>query len=407
MPVVGSFGFVLLASCCSPPSPVVGQANSGPVTLLGVPQNQLIRWPSIAVRSDTVFVAANVFPLQGDSLMVRPAYLGRLRQNEAGDLVALAPLDLPPGDFQFAYPRIIPAGGRLHLVWGEFGSSPRTTAVWPPSRVTSLWHAVLDSGPWSAPERFATAYWFGWNDQTGDVAVDASGALHVAAWKGDTGSIPRVQDFRLAGGQWESSSLPYTGLNQATAIATRGDTVVIALVDEPLDTARVMVVESTDSGTHWTNPIVASWRPRSEGSVSHLAFGTTADGLLLAIGEKANDSFYLDTIRVLRLYGAPARSTPQFVTPPPTADQFVLAGTSCGAVVMLTRNFSSNLQIFQVTIPRDSSGAVTRPLLSTAGFSASPGVAAGRRSAIAMFAYNTAAGAPGRSAAMTLPVCSP
>jgi hypothetical protein len=399
----------LSASCRSHPSSLVSEAAERPVVLLGLRENRLIRWPSIAVRSDTVFVAANVFPISGDSLDARPALLGRLRQNSAGDLVALAPLDLPPGDFEFGYPRIIAAGRSLHLVWAEFGSPTRTVAarIAVSTFPTSLWHAVLENGAWSVPERIATSTWFGWNSETGDVAIDARGTLHVAVWKGD--SAPLVYDFRLVGGRWETSRFQGSGLNHSTAIVTRGDTVAIGFVDMVSDTERVLVAESTDDGMHWTNPIVASRRPwgRRHGSVSRLAVAATADGQVLAIGEKPDDSFYLDTIRVVRMKGATDRSTTQLLVPPPTSDGFVLAGAPCGPIVMLIQTFSRTPQLFELTLPRDSLATTIRPLLSTAGFASFPGVAAGRRSAIAVFAYNADTDAPVRSVAMSLHVCSP
>lgn len=405
LPAAGPLAFALLVSCKSP-SPLAGQMSSGLVTLLAVPEKQFIRWPSIALRSDTVFVVANVF--QGESLTVRPAYLGRLRQSARGDLVALAPLELPAGDFQFAYPRIIVAGSRLHLIWAEFGFRPRTTMAWQQASLLrkSLWHSALLDGVWSVPEKIATGEGLGWDDETGSVAVDASGTLHVAVWKGNTDSIPHVHDFRLDGVRWDSSRLPYTGLNPAAAIATRGDTTVLAAIAEAGDTARVMVLESTDHGKQWTNPVVVSSRLKVQGSVSHLALVRTANGLVLAIGEKSNDSFYLDTIRVLRLQGSRPLSTPQFVPPPPTADQFVMAGTSCGSIVILTRSLSAKPQIFQITIPPDSSRTVSRPLLDSAGFSAFPGITAAGQSVIAAFVYTPATNTPPRNAVMPLHVCS-
>jgi hypothetical protein len=403
----GILVFALSANCFHQKPVLSSRSPGGPVALLGIGENQALQGPSIAVRSDTAFVAGNVF--SGDSLIARPAYLGRVRQYDGGVLVPLVPLELPPGDFQFAYPRIVAAGGKLHLVWAEFESRPHTVNAWrsPANRPTSLWHAALDKGTWSPPERIATAYWFGWNGETGGAAVDASGTLHVAAWKGDIDSIPHVHDFRLAGGHWEDSSLPYTGLNQTTAIAMHGDTVVVAVVDEPRDTSRVMVVESTDHGTHWTNPIVASRRPRLQGSVSRLVFAPTADGILLAIGEKASDSFYLDTIRVVRMKGANRPSTTRFIDPAATVDGFELAAAPCGSAVMLLRTYSLTPQLFALTLPRDSLVPVIRPLFAPARVATFPGLAVGRRSALTVFGFDSATGAPWRSVAMTLPVCPP
>lgn len=398
----------LSASCHSRAVSLASEGAGGPVILVGLGENRLIRWPSIAVRSDTVFVAANVFPISGDSLDARPAFLGRLRQNSAGDLVALAKLELPPGDFEFGYPRIAAAGRKLHLVWAEFGSPPRTVAarLAVSTLPTNLWHSVLENGAWSVPESFATSTWFGWNGETGGIAIDARGTLHVVVWKGD--SAPLVYDFRLVGARWDTSRFQGSALNHSTAIATRGDTVYVGFVDMVSDTERVVVAESTDEGVHWTNPIVASRRRSGPGRgfISRLALAASADGPVLAIGEKPADSFYLDTIRVVRVSGASGASTARFVVPPPMSDGFALAVAPCGAIVMLIQTFSHTPQLFELTLPRDSLTVSARPLLRDASFMTFPGVAVGGKSGIAVFAYSAETGAPGRSAAMTLPVCS-
>jgi len=396
----------LASSCAFPRSRAIAQ-NDGPVALLSVPGNGIVQWPSIAARSDTILVVGNVF--QGDSVRARPAYLGRLRQSASGDLIALPPVELPRGDFLFAYPRIIAAGGKLHLIWAEFATRPQTPAAWQQATYLgkTLWHAALSDGAWSAPERIASGDALGWSDEVGAVAVDADGILHVLAWKGDNGTVPHVSDFRLVGGHWESSILPFTGLNPATAVGARGDAIIIALIDERLDTARVMVLESTDHGMHWSNPLIASQRPRIEGTVTRLSFATTDEALILAIGEKAANSFQLDTIRVVRLEGSRGLSAPRFVSPPPAADQFVLTGTSCGSVIMLTRSLSATPQVTQIAIPSKSLPVVSHPLLGKSGFSAFPGIIAARRSVIAVFTYNLEAGARAQTAAMVLSACPP
>src|SRR3954464_2629697 len=52
-----------LAVNCRAQSPSRGEPTGRPVPLRGVPDGGLVRWPSIAVQSDTIFVAANVFPI--------------------------------------------------------------------------------------------------------------------------------------------------------------------------------------------------------------------------------------------------------------------------------------------------------------------------------------------------------
>jgi uncharacterized RDD family membrane protein YckC len=212
-----------------------------------------------------------------------------------------------------------------------------------------------------------------------------------------------VNDIRLAGGRWDISRASFAGLNQVTTIAAHGDTVVIGLVAMVSDTQRVTLVESTDQGKHWTNGTVVS--RRSGASVANLALAATTDGQLLVIGEKRLDTFYLDTIRVLRLKGATGSSIAQVIVPPPTSAAFVLTVAPCGAAVMLIRTFTLTPQIFELTIPRDSLARMSRPVLSTATIAAFPGVGASQRSVIAVFVYTATRGTPARSVAMTLPAC--
>ncbi len=398
--------FMSLASACASPRSLAMAQSPSPVALLSIPWNGVVQWPSIAARSDTFFIVGNVF--HGDSVPARPAYLGRLWQNASGGLVALPPLELPPGDFQFAYPRIVAAGDRLHLVWAEFATRPASVRVWPQVTLLAkgLWHATLDNGVWSAPEKIAGGYELGWSDETGAATVDASGALHVTAWMADSGSIPQATDLRLLGGHWDRTSFPYTGLNPSVAFASHGRTSVVALVDERLDTARVVVLESSDHGNHWTNPRMVASRPRREGSFSRLAFVATDDGFVLAIGEKADKSYYLDTIRVLRLHGSTVLSATQFL-PPTAADQFVMTGTACGSAVMLTRELSATPQLVEITIPRSSPISEGRRLLEKAGLSTFAGIVAGPQSVVAVFAYNPEVGTAAHTAALTLRVCPP
>ncbi len=397
---------VVTTGCWSHPPPInaipVGHGDEIPIALNGVAANSLIRWPSIAVRSDTAFVAANVFPIQGDSLLPRPAYLGRLRQDTRGELVPLRELPLPPGDFQFAYPRIVASSAGLHLVWGEFALPPRTWSAWTQAPPTSLWHALLSGDSWSRPERIATSRWLGWNDESGDIALDSREAMHVVVWIGD--STPRMLHLRLSGSALEASHLPYSGLNMETAIATRGDTVVVGLVRQASDTQRVMLFESTDQGRHWASAIVAS--ERVGGMVSHLALATTSDGQLLAIAEKGSDSFYLDTIRVLRTSRKTGRVVTRVVAPPSLSAGFAMAVAPCGSALMLIRTFSVTPQVFQFTIPPDGPATTAKPLLNIAANAVFPGAAAIGRSMITVFAYNTDRDTPARSVAMTRPACS-
>ena len=362
----------------------------------------MIRWPSMAAVSDTVFIAANLFPVRGNTLDARPLYLGRLHVGTDGQLVGLAPLDLPKGDFQFAYPRIVAADGRLHLVWAEFATRPSTTSMWTQSLATTLWHAVLDKGTWSVPEAIASSRWLGWSDEAGGAIADGAGNVHVVVWSGD--SIPRVRHVRLRSGHRDTSEVSSVGLNHSTAIAALGDTLVVALVDVASDTQRVSLAVSPDQGEHWSHPIPVS--RRANGWISHLGFATSSKGQTLAIGEKKYDSFYLDTLRIVSTR-AVSLSAVRAVPLPPAAASFDFAPTPCGSAVLLVRSFTVPPQTFRITVERDLSATAPRPLVDGAGFTTFSSVIATRRSAIAVFGYAGKSDTLGRSVGMALPTCSP
>jgi hypothetical protein len=400
-----TLSMLLMPVGCHSPTPTA--AGETPLTMIvplrGLSANRLIRWPSIASVSDTVYVAANLFPIAGDSLDLHPAYLGRLRQEPNGGLVPLEPMGLPRGDFQFDYPRVIEVRGILHLIWGEFGLRPRTTGAWPAAIQSSIWHAILHGGSWSTPERLATSQWFVWNDQNGGVAVDAKGDLHIAVWAGD--STPRVRHMRLHGSRWSTSTLPYPTLNPATGITTHGDTVAVGFVDVTADTQRVTIVESVDDGIHWINPLVVS--RRAGGIVTSIRFFMTHDGEAVAIAEKPYNSFYLDTVRWLRRTQLHGGLTQQIVAIPPLSAGLQMATTPCGSAWMLIHTFSLTPKVFVVTIPRDLSSTAMQPLLSDSGTTAFAALAAGPRSLVAVFAYTARRGTPAQSVAMSLRNCSP
>src|SRR4051794_33333708 len=106
--------FLIVATGCA--SNTAGGRSQQPLPLDAVPDNQLIRWPSIAFIGDTTFVAANLFPVRGDSLDRSPTYLGRRLEQHGQTPRSLPPMPLPPGAFQIAYPRLIAIGETLHMV---------------------------------------------------------------------------------------------------------------------------------------------------------------------------------------------------------------------------------------------------------------------------------------------------
>lgn len=387
------------------PLPVGGTAGTL-VGLPGLPGKSVLRAPSVAVDGDTVFVAANLFLL--DSVVGPPAYIGRLHRTADGGLQPLDRLPLPPGEFQFAYPRILAGNGRLHLVWAELANRWSAYQEWatPANLATTLWHAVREGGTWSTPERIDSATVFAWNVDAGGAALEASRMLHVVAWKGDDGEVPRVVDYRWSEGHWEAARLPFTpGLNQATAVTAWGDTVTIAFVESVADPSRVLVVASRDHGQSWSAPHIASQRRPHQASIRRLGLAPAADRILLAIGEQPFHSSSLDTLRVVWLTRDLRRLGVRLVDLSATVDGFELAGGSCGAGILLLREFSSAPRLSTAILAGPDAVPVIRQVLPGSR-TLFPAIGADEGWAVAAFAELPAA-APLRNVAMAIPLCPP
>ena len=376
------------------------------VLLPGLSERSVLRAPSVAIDGSTVFVAANLF--SGDSVVGPSLYLGRLRRTATGALLPLDRLELPPGEFQFAFPRVVAGGGRLHLVWCELASRWRTNAEWetPVNRSQSLWHSVLEHGVWSLPTRISTATQFGWDAKNGGVALERSGALHAVVWREIDGEAIRVIDFRWSGNGWHDVTLPYRpGLMRSTAVATRGDTVIVALVETREDTSRVVVAASPGADASWTAPLIVPSRAMREASVTRLALAAAGDELLLAIGEQPDRRSSLDRLRVFRVTGDLHTTNETTVDLPPTVAGFDLAAGPCGAGVLLLNTFSTEPRLYTAAITRDASTPVIARLLpwTRAVFSS---MAATQDAAIAAFVYFPVASRYW-NVATVIPMCPP
>jgi hypothetical protein len=374
-----------------------------PTPLRAVPENQLIRWPSIVFMADTAFIVANLFPIRGDSLDATPTYLGRRVQHAGQPAHALPPIALPAGPFQIAYPHLIVADGALHMVWVEFKTPPRTTASWLSARSVSLWHAVRTNGAWSEPEQIANGMWLGWNDRAGGVAVDGTGQLHIAVWIADT--IPGVRHVHQVNGRWVSTRLGYSSLNQSSAILGKADTLTIAAIDDGSGFERIAIAQSSDQGKAWTSRLVG--RPRAGATVGGLALAADRQAVTLAVAEQKLDNFAIDTLRLMSLLPSAAESPERVIVPPVNSSSFRFAIAPCGVGVLLFATLSLNPRVYELELNGGAAPrAEVKALLSDSTLTGFPGVAAGSRGAVAAFAFKGGAAGPAISAAMTLVSCA-
>ncbi len=374
-----------------------------PVDLEGLPANQAIRWPILTSLHDTVYVAANIYPVplsQGRAVGERPIYLAQL---PGGAIPA------PPGPFQFIYPKILKApNGDLHLVWAERDSLVTSGLDWPGQTQNALWHSVFARGSWSTPTEILRASALEWTTDDGHLALDDSGSLHAVVWRAQVGQTVGLMHLRRDAVSWHVERIPYSTLYPHAAVLAVGDSVLVALVGESFDasdTTGVTVLRSADRGGTWSPPVVI--HRLGARFVSHPQFIRRGSQTLLVWGEKAPDKFTLDSIRVVQLDES-LRPIPVAVLPLPSgANTFSVTATPCGALSFLvgTLSFSPPPQTFDITIA--ANGAVSQRLLRPQEkLVTAAGVAATSTSRVAVGVIVTQPSNQIREVVMRRPACS-
>jgi hypothetical protein len=343
-----------------PPAATTQASWTRPVDLEGVPANHAIRWPILTSLHDTVYVAANIYPVpligQGRPVGERPIYLARL---PGGAIPA------PPGPFQFIYPKILKApNGDLHMVWAERDSVVPQALSWPGPLQNALWHAVFARGRWSTPTEIFRASALEWTTDDGHLALDGSGSLHAVVWRSESGQNAGIMHLRRDAASWHSELIPSSLGHEHAAVLAFGDSVLFAFVGNSFDasdTTGVTVLRSVDRGGVWSPPVVI--HRLGARFASHPQFIRLGAKTLLVWGEKAPGNFALDSIRVVQLDESLRPIPVAAVSLPSGANTFSVTATPCGELSFLvgTLSFSPLPQTFEVTVA--ANGAVSQRLL--------------------------------------------
>jgi hypothetical protein len=343
-------------------------------TIRGVAPGTSLRWPSLAVRKDTVYVATNVF--RDDGSVSTPPHAFLLAR------VPGLPLSPPPGEFAFAYPQLLSrTEGGLDLFWGEFDKLPSTPRDWMRA-VTSLWHAEYRNDVWSTPERIADRVQFLWGSEGGQVARTPTGFVIVTpASLG--GGAPVLMQVSGATGRWTSRSLALTA-NYASVIAT-GDRALVAAyvapnVAVPGDRGTVFVIRSADLGMHWREPEIVSAAGSGIAFAPRLA---AAGNVLDLVWGRGRGSLSLESlVRRRSTDRGKTWGDPHVVSLRSGSRAFHIAASPCNdvGVVELFRN--GQLQIDRLTW--SASATLDSSQFTHASMAASPGViSSGSKSAVA------------------------
>jgi hypothetical protein len=360
-----------------------------------MPANRLQRWPMLSAIHDTIYVAANVYPIKGTAVGERPVYLARV---PGGVMRA------PSGKFQFVYPKILAASnGRIHLVWAEFDSARHDVLDWVGGRKTTLWHAVFTDGGWSTPREILRASALEWGKAAGALTTDRSGALHVVVWAWNP-KTSGVMHLREDSTDWLAEPIPYSSLSHETAIQALGDSILIAFVGDSFgssDTTGVSVVLSPNRGVTWTSSTVIH---RLAGRhADHPEFIFNGKNSYLVWAEAPPHRFGRDTLRVVQLDNLLRPMPVASVALPDNSSSFSVV-PSCGGLSFLVETLSQSPQTFELMVSADGEtlGRSVLPSVNLATFS---GLGASSRSVVAVIAVRSQPATPAHAVLMTRPAC--
>lgn len=221
---------------------------SAPETIGAGRSDRYWRTPSIVLTGDTVIVVANSLPYgDGDAPDSSPAVFWRV----PGGVQSL-----PKGDFQFVDPRIVrDSDGRLHLFWSEFVERASTTHEWNRPGA-AIWHASLDAGRWTKPERLLHEFQIHWSESPGSLAIDASrpGDIHIAV-PVDLKEAAVIVHLYLHDGKWQRTDLPYPSAHAAVS-ASNGISTIAFVGSATMSAVQqqgLMVISAMDGGM-WSAP---------------------------------------------------------------------------------------------------------------------------------------------------------
>lgn len=218
-------------------------------TIPGIPTGSSIRSPFLARHADSIYIAANLFPVNAlAGLWPRPAIVLRVPGNA---------LPLPPGDFGFGFPKgVIDRYGTYHLFWSE-STEPASERRFRIPTASSLWYSALVRGVWTAPQRLVKGSVLNWTTDQGTPIIDDADRLHVVITASLDGTRNATLYLRRLGKRWDIQQLS-PAATYATIVPWHHDTLVAAFI-APEKANRsggylIYAASSTDAGARWSQP---------------------------------------------------------------------------------------------------------------------------------------------------------
>ncbi len=394
--LLGALSLLLASGCRAQTLPLASPSEwSAPIDLPQMPPNRLHRWPIMTAVHDTIYIAANIYPIDGTEVGARPIYLARIPGG---------PLPAPPGDFQFVYPKIAAApDGDVHLIWAEFDSTQQSISSWDSAPMTTLWHSVFANARWSVPRQVLEADWIEWPRGGGNVAVDAVGRVHLVAWT-VRDSVAGIEHVIGSSAGWRANRTPAKRRHQA-AVEAIGDSIFLAFTEasfDPSDTTGVTLALSPNGGTEWTATAVIQRLGGRQASSLHLI--RRGASLYLAWAESPPRQFGRDTLRIVRL-DSRLRPAPVAAVALPPGASTVAVTEACDSLAVLVETFSLRPRTFVGTINHKGEASLNslRPPDEIAVFAA---IGSAMRSVAVVLAIQPDPAAPARAVLVSRATCS-
>jgi len=346
------------AEASKSPGPSSGWSMPSPV--IGVPPGSALKWPSAAQFGETVYVSGNVLPTT------------RLRSGPHPMMILRAPgapLELPVGNFEFAYPKgVFDSKGVYHLVWGE-PANPDSVTWRYGALITSLWHAAFEHGHWGAPSKIIDAVSVHWSTEAGSMAVDSRDRLHIVA---PTEIRPgAVVLLHSVSGHpaWIHHEIPWPTA-YASIVAWRRDSLVVCFAGaDPSrrgDVNSLFITISADGGSTWSSPELLS-HGANRVAVAPLMIVAASGELDLVTGQFGQGGGSIDVLKRWRSHDGGRNWLPLHDAPLNRAQviRFVAMSTRCGVLEAVVESLMVEGNVLRPVldeVPWDGDRATTTQL---------------------------------------------
>jgi hypothetical protein len=168
------------------------------------------------------------------------------------------PLPPLPTDLVAGFPVMRADGdGRIHLFWASPTEPGPVSVLTFADHLQVLWHATLESGVWSQPQKVFEARRLNWGEERSLLHDEKTGLFHIIVPSADTNGAPVLSYIRGRDAEWRVVTLPVAATYSDIIQLQDGTLLVVALgagQGAAGTASSLFLLRSADNGSTWATP---------------------------------------------------------------------------------------------------------------------------------------------------------